>query len=64
MAKLKTYKLTREYLVEAKSQEEAEGIIREAENDLDWLDQEWWEINKPWWNTVKPSKPWPKKTMH
>jgi hypothetical protein len=45
--KLKTFKLTREYLIEAINQQEAEEIIHEAENDLDWLDQEWWEINKP-----------------
>jgi hypothetical protein len=45
--KLTTYKLTREYLIEAKNQEEAEEIIRQAENDLDWLDNEYWEVNKP-----------------
>jgi hypothetical protein len=44
---LTTYKLTREYLIEAKNQEEAEEIIRQAENDLNWLDNEYIEINKP-----------------
>jgi hypothetical protein len=50
MAKLKTYKLTREYLVETESQEVAEKRLADAEAEgyiNDWLDQEWWEINKP-----------------
>jgi hypothetical protein len=47
MPRLRIYKLIREYLIEAKSQEEAEETIRQAENDLDWLDNEYWQLNKP-----------------
>ena len=44
---MNTYILTRTYVIDAKSEREAKKILRECENDLDYLDtEEWIEIKK------------------
>ena len=40
---MKTFICTRYYSIEAKTEEEAQEIMRETENDIDFLTDEEWE---------------------
>lgn len=41
---MKLFRLTRTYLVEAKNEAEAKETVQNAENEMDFFEDEWWEI--------------------